>query len=967
MHEHALSKSLRCAEHGLQDLNAALSGRSAGYLIGRYFSGDKEAANSYLRGRLDIIEPAAATLRRELLCHLHWDKRTLPPASKVDDYYPLLISPFLDLARTWFRSTAKPLLNEQDYSIWRRPLERDVAKRLNQLFTSAIVLEQQDPACAKRADFFVYFFEQYPMLLRYALAVVAHASSDLSILRERLNEDAGALRATFGAETLVHVGDSLGDPHAGGATVRPLEFSHQTIVYKPRTIFGEALLARALRWLGAQSPELVGHVMRCLPRETYGYEEFVAHSPLQRDETPDRFYLRAGATLFMTWLLGVTDLHYENIIAFGDNPVVVDAEAFLWRPFLRGKTLSELALRDHALHAALLLNGLLPSRTKMASKSVSLGGLAGADSIGRPFLVQKLEHSNDGARLVEASMGPETRMGNLPVKDNVQAPPKDYTSDLIEGFSRARAVAIASGEAFAAGVLNDQTREYQRVILRETSFYARLLTALSHPSIASQPRESEALLGQLYLASERRAQDARVAACEANALLDRDIPYFSAPEQDLDLFAGRKRVGQWFDQTGSDGFASRMKHAQALASAHERVIRICVEGEEAGAQALWDAAPPGTDFAKWTRFIANALDERRLAECGGDFWLTLAADADRTLSVAPTDLSLYAGSGGIALFLAAAESSRHAALLTRLEERMANELARPSMRSYGALDGLFGVHYCRLLIRSLKEEAWAALPSDLADYFVGSLAEDLQLDWVSGAAGILRVSAELYARDRDQNAKRVAVAAAKRLFDTANIRPGAVSWTPSTVQQELCGFAHGAAGIAYALTWYAAACDDDDAFNIADAAFAFVHSQWRAEGTFRNAQGQNAGVSWCHGALGVYLAAQRALKLRALPNASLARADALSLLSHAAQYASHDLCHGAIGSTEFQLANGDLSGARKALSGYLDDLRAGAFQTPFLLDDGLFAGITGLGYQCVRVIRPQKIPCLLTLDLPHSM
>lgn len=54
-------------------------------------------------------------------------------------------------------------------------------------------------------------------------------------------------------------------------------------------------------------------------------EEVTWEACENRDEVK-AFYIRAGVLAAAAYILGIGDLHYENIIAHGEFPVIVDVE-----------------------------------------------------------------------------------------------------------------------------------------------------------------------------------------------------------------------------------------------------------------------------------------------------------------------------------------------------------------------------------------------------------------------------------------------------------------------------------------------------------------------------------------------------------------------------------------------------------------------------------------------------------------
>ena len=58
----------------------------------------------------------------------------------------------------------------------------------------------------------------------------------------------------------------------------------------------------------------------------YGWEAYVEQSPCLCIKDIEEYYYRIGVILFCNYLLKAGDIHYENLIAAGAYPMVVDAE-----------------------------------------------------------------------------------------------------------------------------------------------------------------------------------------------------------------------------------------------------------------------------------------------------------------------------------------------------------------------------------------------------------------------------------------------------------------------------------------------------------------------------------------------------------------------------------------------------------------------------------------------------------------
>ncbi|MCZ0991334.1 DUF4135 domain-containing protein [Streptomyces diastatochromogenes] len=161
-----------------------------------------------------------------------------------------------------------------------------------------------------------------------------------------------------GALTRADLG--LGDAHQGNRAVAVLHFaSGDRIVYKPRPLEQHALLDDLVGWLNTKVPGLGLRSPRSVRRDGYGWLEFVAHRWCRSVAETDAFYRRQGALLALLYAVDGADMHYENVIACGDQPVLVDAETLLHTGLPPAMTAGADPAAD-ALHASVHRTCLLP-------------------------------------------------------------------------------------------------------------------------------------------------------------------------------------------------------------------------------------------------------------------------------------------------------------------------------------------------------------------------------------------------------------------------------------------------------------------------------------------------------------------------------------------------------------------------------------------------------------------------------
>jgi class II lanthipeptide synthase len=311
-------------------------------------------------------------------------------------------------------------------------------------------------------------------------------------LLARLALDRRAIEA--GGE-VVEVRSGLSDPHDGGRTVALVRFeSGLRVVYKPRPLGLEAAFHRFVTWWNRQAGRPALFAPRVLDRGDYGWMEFVAHEGCADREAAGRYWERAGALIALAGLLDATDLHCGNVIAQGEQPVLVDLETLL-HPRWPGEERS------------LLDTGLVPTwihGPDGGSYDVSgFGAIATQQFAGAPVPLRENV----------------VRMGGEIVS------PAAFTDHLMTGFRRAADVLCSNRNELVAfgGPLEAFQRQPVRVILRHSETYRTALDGRSALGLESLLRPER----------EPRVLEA-IAEAEHGALLGGDIPRFVAATDKCD-------------------------------------------------------------------------------------------------------------------------------------------------------------------------------------------------------------------------------------------------------------------------------------------------------------------------------------------------------------------------------------------------------------------------------------------------
>jgi len=848
--------------------------------------------------------------------------------------------------------------------------------------------------------------EEYPVLARQLVTQIDHWKAAADEFLERLESDWQLLCGRFGISgRVVGLTGGLGDSHCGGRTVMIVECDcGSRLVYKPRSLAVDVHFQKLLVWLNERGATPSFQTLELIDRGEYGWSEFVAPADCETPAQVERFYRRMGGYLALLYALEATDFHFENLLACGEHPFLIDLET-LFQPRVE-PTLDPVDRLDfQAVEQSVLRVGLLPQRLLAGEDTVGvdLSGLVAEPGQPTPRPVMEFEApGTDRMRVVYRQT--TTRGGrNRPTLGGQPVHVLGYSEAVATGFTAMYRLLQSHREALVAkdGPLVRFAEDPVRVLLRPTFVYASLLNTSFHPQLLQDDLPRQRHFDRLWVGIELRPALARVIPLEIAALRAGDIPYFSTRPDSRHLWSPTgEKLADWFTVSGLD-----RSRQQILRLAEEDLQRqlwfvrasiatLAMSSRPERPRHSLDETAPTAGRSELLAAACRVGDRLvALASRASDAatWLGLGvAGRSHTWSLSPLSTDLYAGLPGVIFFLAylgrvsgkaSYTDTAHAALAT-----LRHQLHKPTspLRAIGAFEGWGGIlylltHLSRLWQQpQLLEEARSYL-----DRLPDLIERDRRLDLMSGAAGCLACLLILHRHAPESGALTLAQACAEHLSTRVHrAEDGKVGWlTPLGGQKPLLGFSHGIAGIAWALLEFAAQTGSDRHRALAIEAIASERSQFcSAEGNWPDLRepgtlGKHSFmVAWCHGAPGIGLA-----RLLCLPHTDDPRmVDEISVAVDTTLRRgwgrSHCLCHGDFGNLELLLqADQLLSTARLRERAYrlaasaLASIDACGWLTglPQAVESpGLMNGIAGIGYGLLRLAAPEEVPSVLTLEAP---
>ncbi|WP_426333858.1 type 2 lanthipeptide synthetase LanM [Paenibacillus silvae] len=837
--------------------------------------------------------------------------------------------------------------------------------------------------------------EQFPVLARILTEMSLRAANNTIELLERLLNDYDEIATMYfdGKQLrLKSVQTGAGDTHQNGRTVTILEFdSNIKLIYKPRSLDTDLAFAEWLRYLNNKGLryELKGPLT--LSKQQYGWQEFVEHRACQNEAEVRKYYYRMGMLCGILYAFQSTDMHYENIVACGDIPYIIDYETLLANNIYDEEKLD---FPMSMLYRSVFLSGLIPVgqvfRSQIDFDLSGIGGKPDQTSTNMKGWVLKQDNT-DEVQYVEVPFK-TAQLQHLVQLNGQIIEPVRYLAEISEGFREIYQIMANEKETIKREIRERFGKLTGRALLRPTFLYGRFLAASQHPKYLRNGLDREKLLEMLWNIVKVDKRFEQIVPTEIDDLLNNDIPYYTFPIDDTCLYTSdQRKIPNIFKKTCLAWIEEKLdRYSQKDLTNQLHLLQYAIHSAQVEHMALpemealdYVESLPLTssqfDPTATAINIANYLLEYRLTEQGHSTWLGLR-NHDNRFRLTLLDFSLYSGTLGISMFLglmyvqtgnseyrnAAMENFRY---VISVFERVADDELSPSVFNgrgsvvYAGffLDALFDFpearQAARLQLTKIKQYSGQPLSAQPVDELQSNL------DFLDGYAGIITLCVHIWERFAEPEALETARIYAERLCQHLK-----------QDQAKLVGFAHGSSGMIYALRKIEAYDLLSPDEGVLDTLLQFERSNY--DSTRANWMDLRGHVEdrlgsyyWCHGAPGVLLG-------RSELDEPIDEAERLKLLNamleHAASNPRLSLCHGIFGMMEILLSLANNPGWQASSSMIHDAIwglvnRASVSSQIEGMKDrglvGLMLGVSGIGWTCLRLANAE-LPSVMTLQFP---
>ncbi len=748
--------------------------------------------------------------------------------------------------------------------------------------------------------------KEFPVLERLIGSVISLSYQGNAEMLQRICSDRSVLQQRFvipSTHQLNSIKQGLSDPHRGGRAVAVLEFvdsdstttSSIQVVYKPKDMGVDAAYQATLADLNAKSDLTPLRTLTIHNANGYGYMEYVDHHLCANDKELANFYFNAGRLTALLHQLGCTDCHHENLIACGDQLLLIDTETLLEADLpdhvsdaSSTTTTPEQSTLKKRLQESVLRSGLLPNwmiigESKQAVDISALGISPPQKS--EQIYAGWLGFNSDGM-MPGRVMQPTTVPTSLPVGVGQLNPFDRFLENFCEGFSLQSEAFIKIRNRWldANGVLANFAGLPRRIVLRATRVYFAIQRQQCQPDALRSSIAQALKLEQLarsFLLAETKPHHWPVFEAEVRQMQHLDIPFFThlIDSDSLQLDGLEQELPGFIQTSGLLSAYKRLRNLDTDEIAFQlRLIRGAIEARQL--HKTIENAPllvppnasdkqksqPATTSLDAAKRIAERLLELAIRDSQGQVeWLGMDLGGDgETFSFGPVGLSLYGGSIGINNLLQRLQTQQ---VFIADTDAIQNAILQPLLTVVEQTDGDFlrrwwrdsplGLNGCGGCILALDLGGARVMTNRLIEGALPRFIEaDQQLDVIGGCAGLIGS----LIRMGTESALKLAMHAGDHLIKKQNTEG---AWSSMPTEKGLSGFSHGAAGYAAALAHLHSISNEERYRTAAAAALAYERAQFNKEvGNWPDYRGmtdrnkskeENFMVTWCHGAPGIAL------------------------------------------------------------------------------------------------------------------
>ena len=667
----------------------------------------------------------------------------------------------------------------------------------------------------------------------------------------------------------------MSDVH-NGQTVAVVYFDNkEKVIYKPRRLQKDKCFFQIYAHFCKQI-ELPLHRIKIIERAAYGWEEYVSICECQEKEGVERYFERMGILLFLCYLLDACDMHGENIIACGEEPIPIDLETIPGYHIYKGKNSAESMIQE-AIQYSVVKTGFLPVKVwNEEGKGVILNAINNGGIVQTPFKIPVLCNKDSSDIHIEYRRVEKKLANSLPMLEGMAINPISYTKYLCHGFYEAYMFFLQQRNSLVPqlSLLYD---ERSRCLFRHTQQYHMYLLTSYYPEFLESTDKRRVFLHVL----DRNTSNKQILQYERDSLFMLNIPAFYYQGNSKAVIAGQNtEYPDFLDfepevnwKSNLDKFNMQdLEHQIALIEYSMNLLdeRRYMHRKSEIRTLRGTHGEYRKKIKEQIVMIANKIC--RMAFVSSENDIDFCAFRPEKLGQAqfgPSGMYLYYGLAGIVVFLASALRNESCWIyeyifnaivqkMFKYTEGVCDTTIPPETKRVGAVAGEGSMIAAYLMLYKISEERRYLNYAELHARIITKLWQtETSMDYLTGLSGAVSVLGWLYRITKEEKYLNTAVLMGEKIWENCEITKTGAGWRIMKDIPPLAGMAHGNSGflVAYSellkLTGSVEYCRRiDQLLEYEDSLI--EKGNWM---DLRYPEGKRlCNNAWCHGAAGILLA-----------------------------------------------------------------------------------------------------------------
>lgn len=386
---------------------------------------------------------------------------------------------------------------------------------------------------------------------------------------------------------------------------------------------------------------------------------FIEH--IENKANVKEFYRNYGKILFLAYILGMNDLHYENMIAHGRFPVISDVET-IFSTYISADT-KRYYYDAHRKAVSLLSNGTISTGLLPVFSMVEYfgGDVSCLSNTGMKVKVQKIKNlGRDDMCIYDEYEIIKTYL-HLPYNE---VEPLNSVDDILKGFEEATEIWKTKKDEAKYVILKKGKSVESRIILAMSKAYSKICRMRSEVAYREDFKKYEKLIEKLKSFGD---YDAIRFSCERIALINGNIPcyYWNESANPVYTYLKKNRINIsisshlkiediWkiiLNQVSSENIIRQKQYIEDTIQTTKAMVARPEEKSIMLSNRNRTECSPEKIKSEYKKVVDNIIHQVVEGKDGTVEWIGLTVAEQDQLAYQVVDSGIYKGNSGLGILL----------------------------------------------------------------------------------------------------------------------------------------------------------------------------------------------------------------------------------------------------------------------------------------------------------------------------